>query len=57
MAGDWFDTCKCAIPCTFAQPPTSGDCEDIMAWRIREGVVTRPTSTASARSTAVAPPC
>ncbi|EFL37206.1 DUF1326 domain-containing protein [Streptomyces griseoflavus] len=39
LAGDWFDTCKCAIPCpcTFAQPPTFGDCEGIMAWHIREG--------------------
>ncbi|GAA1383436.1 DUF1326 domain-containing protein [Kitasatospora putterlickiae] len=39
VAGDWFDTCKCAIPCpcTFAQPPTFGDCDGIMAWHIREG--------------------
>ncbi|GAA1172208.1 hypothetical protein F4556_006466 [Kitasatospora gansuensis] len=39
LAGDWFDTCKCAIPCpcTFAQPPTFGDCDGILAWRIREG--------------------
>ncbi|NUP46365.1 MAG: DUF1326 domain-containing protein [Catenulispora sp.] len=39
LAGDWFDTCKCAIPCpcTFAQAPTSGYCEGIMAWHIREG--------------------
>lgn len=37
--GDWFDTCKCAIPCPcyFAQPPTDGDCEGILAWHIREG--------------------
>ncbi|MFC5662577.1 DUF1326 domain-containing protein [Kitasatospora misakiensis] len=39
VTGDWFDTCKCAIPCpcTFAQPPTFGDCDGIMAWHIREG--------------------
>ncbi|RPF38406.1 DUF1326 domain-containing protein [Streptomyces sp. TLI_185] len=39
LVGDWFDVCKCAIPCpcTFAQPPTYGDCEGIMAWHIREG--------------------
>ncbi|MGR4880669.1 DUF1326 domain-containing protein [Streptomyces sp. LARHCF249] len=39
LVGDWFDTCKCAIPCpcTFAQPPTYGDCEGVMAWHIREG--------------------
>jgi hypothetical protein len=39
VSGDWFDVCKCAIPCpcTFAQPPTYGDCEGILAWNIREG--------------------
>ncbi|MFF9852282.1 DUF1326 domain-containing protein [Streptomyces litmocidini] len=39
LTGDWFDVCKCAIPCpcTFAQPPTYGDCEGVMAWHIREG--------------------
>jgi hypothetical protein len=37
--GDWFDTCNCAIPCpcTFAQPPTSGECEGILAWHVRKG--------------------
>lgn len=24
-------------PCTFAQAPTSGDCEGILAWHIRKG--------------------
>lgn len=39
VTGDWFDVCKCAIPCpcTFAQAPTYGDCEGILAWHIREG--------------------
>jgi hypothetical protein len=39
VTGDWFDVCKCAIPCpcTFAQAPTHGDCEGILAWHIREG--------------------
>ena len=39
LKGDWFDTCNCSIPCpcTFAQPPTSGDCEGILAWHIRDG--------------------
>jgi hypothetical protein len=39
VKGDWFDTCKCSIPCpcTFAQAPTSGDCEGILAWHIRIG--------------------
>jgi hypothetical protein len=39
VRGDWFDTCKCNIPCPcyFAQPPTYGDCEGILAWHIRQG--------------------
>ena len=39
IVGDWFDTCNCTIPCpcTFAQPPTTGDCEGILAWHIRKG--------------------
>lgn len=39
LKGDWFDTCKCSIPCpcTFAQPPTTGDCDGILAWHIRKG--------------------
>ena len=39
ISGDWFDTCNCSIPCpcTFAQPPTTGDCEGILAWHIRKG--------------------
>ena len=39
LKGDWFDTCKCTIPCpcTFAQPPSSGDCEGILAWHVRTG--------------------
>ena len=39
VAGDWFDVCKCSIPCpcTFAQAPTSGDCEGVLAYHIRQG--------------------
>ena len=39
LKGDWFDVCKCTIPCpcTFAQPPSEGDCEGILAWHFREG--------------------
>jgi hypothetical protein len=39
VTGDWFDTCNCSIPCpcTFAQPPTSGHCEGVLAWHIRSG--------------------
>jgi hypothetical protein len=37
--GDWFDTCNCSIPCPcyFAQPPTTGDCDGVLAWHIRQG--------------------
>ena len=39
VTGDWFDTCKCSVPCpcTFAQPPTTGDCDGILAWHVRRG--------------------
>ncbi len=39
VRGDWFDVCKCNIPCpcTFAQPPTYGDCQAVLAYHIREG--------------------
>jgi len=39
VAGDWFDVCKCDIPCpcSFAQPPTTGDCDGTLVWHIREG--------------------
>jgi hypothetical protein len=39
IAGDWFDVCNCRIPCpcTFAQAPSEGECEGILAWHIREG--------------------
>jgi hypothetical protein len=39
VTGDWFDVCKCTIPCpcTFAQAPSEGDCEGILAWHIRTG--------------------
>jgi hypothetical protein len=39
IAGDWFDVCKCTIPCpcTFAQAPSEGDCEGILVWHMREG--------------------
>ncbi len=39
VAGDWFDVCKCLIPCpcTFAQPPTFGDCDGVLAYHIRRG--------------------
>lgn len=39
LTGDWFDACKCAIPCpcSFAQPPTYGDCDGVLLWHIRTG--------------------
>jgi hypothetical protein len=39
IAGDWFDVCKCTIPCpcTFAQAPSEGDCEGVLAWHVRDG--------------------
>ncbi|MGW5648555.1 DUF1326 domain-containing protein [Saccharopolyspora sp. NPDC003752] len=39
LAGVWFDACKCAIPCpcSFAQPPTYGDCDGVLLWHIRAG--------------------
>jgi hypothetical protein len=38
-SGDWFDVCKCNIPCpcTFAQTPSYGDCEGVMAYHISKG--------------------
>ena len=37
--GDWFDVCKCNIPCPclFAQTPSNGDCEGVMAYHIKRG--------------------
>lgn len=39
VEGDWFDVCKCNVPCpcTFAQAPSYGDCEGVLAYHIREG--------------------
>lgn len=38
-SGDWFDVCKCNIPCpcTFAQAPSYGDCEGVLAYHIKDG--------------------
>jgi hypothetical protein len=38
-SGDWFDVCKCSIPCpcTFAQTPSYGDCDGVMAYHIKKG--------------------
>ena len=39
VIGDWFDVCKCNMPCPceFAQTPTYGDCEGILAYNIKKG--------------------
>jgi hypothetical protein len=39
LEGDWFDVCKCDIPCPceFAQAPTNGSCDGILAWHVRKG--------------------
>jgi len=39
VEGDWFDVCKCNIPCpcTFAQSPSYGDCEGGLAYHIVKG--------------------
>jgi hypothetical protein len=39
VSGDWFDVCKCNIPCpcTFAQAPTYGDCDGVLAYHIKNG--------------------
>ena len=40
LSGDWFDVCKCNIPCpcTFAQTPSYGDCEAVLAYHINKGL-------------------
>lgn len=39
IAGDFLDFCKCPVPCpcSWGRPPTEGDCEGVIAYRIREG--------------------
>jgi hypothetical protein len=39
LAGDWFDVCRCRVPCgcTFAQPPDEDECNGILAWHVRAG--------------------
>lgn len=39
LSGDWFDVCKCSVPCpcTFAQAPTYGDCDGVLAYHIKNG--------------------
>jgi hypothetical protein len=39
LTGDWFDVCRCRVPCgcTFAQAPDEGQCDGILAWHVNEG--------------------
>jgi hypothetical protein len=39
VSGDFFDVCKCNMPCPceFAQAPTYGDCDGVIAWHIQKG--------------------
>ena len=39
ISGDWFDVCKCNIPCPceFAQAPSDGECQGVLAYRINSG--------------------
>lgn len=38
-SGDWFDVCSCSVPCPciFAQTPTNGQCEGVLAYHINNG--------------------
>jgi hypothetical protein len=39
LSGDWFDVCKCNIPCPciFAQAPSYGDCDGVLAYHVKIG--------------------
>ncbi len=39
LSGDWFDVCKCNVPCPciFAQTPTYGDCDGVLVYHIKKG--------------------
>jgi hypothetical protein len=39
VSGDWFDVCRCRVPCacSFAQAPDEEECDGILAWHVREG--------------------
>jgi hypothetical protein len=39
IEGQWFDVCRCAIPCpcSWAQPPDDDYCEGILFWHIQKG--------------------
>ena len=39
VSEDWFDVCKCNIPCPceFAQTPTYEECDGVLAYNIKKG--------------------
>jgi hypothetical protein len=39
IKGQWFDVCRCAIPCpcSWAQPPDDEYCEGILVWHVQQG--------------------
>jgi hypothetical protein len=39
IKGQWFDVCRCAIPCpcSWAQPPDDDFCEGILIWHVQKG--------------------
>jgi hypothetical protein len=39
VSGDFFDVCKCNVPCpcTYAQAPSYGDCDGVLAYHVRSG--------------------
>jgi hypothetical protein len=39
VVGDFIDFCKCAVPCpcSWGRPPSDGDCQGVIGYRIREG--------------------
>ncbi|MGZ3498163.1 MAG: DUF1326 domain-containing protein [Vulcanimicrobiaceae bacterium] len=39
MSGEWFDVCRCDVPCPceFAQAPTDNYCQGVLVWHINEG--------------------
>jgi hypothetical protein len=39
IVGDFIDFCRCRVPCacSWGQPPDEGECDGVIAYRIREG--------------------
>jgi hypothetical protein len=49
LQGDWFDVCKCDIPCPceFAQPSTDDECDGILSGTSARGVTATSCSMGS----------